>query len=335
MNEILDQAAIDALLNGLDGGSLDTQPHEVEDPSSAREYDFSTQSRIVRGRMPTLEMINERFARSLRISLFRMLRRSPEVSVLGISTPKYADYIPTLKVPTSLNQIRFPPLSGTGLVMLEAGLIFTIIDALFGGRGRHTKIEGRDFTPTEEEILRMLMQQVMDGMDNAWTPVLEGKTEHIGSEVNPHFANIVSPTEIVVVSRLRVDVDGKGGEIHVTLPYNMLEPIKDTLRAGMKADRADSGRRWSQFLRNELEESNVDLVARVGSAQMTVRSLMNLKAGDIIPCDFDGQATVFSEGLALFHGQLGQNQGRNVVRVEKLATRKTSNSLDAFAARAP
>src|SRR5690606_31683310 len=146
VNEILDQDAIDALLDGLNEGSVDTRPQEPEDPAAVRVYDFSTQTRIVRGRMPTLEMINERLARSLRTSLFRMLRRSPEVEVLGISTPKYADYVPTLKVPTSLNQIRFHPLTGTGLLIFEAGLIFTIIDALFGGRGRHAKIEGREFT---------------------------------------------------------------------------------------------------------------------------------------------------------------------------------------------
>ncbi|MFO7324132.1 MAG: flagellar motor switch protein FliM [Pseudomonadota bacterium] len=335
MNEILDQDAIDALLDGLNEGSVDTRPQEPEDPAAVRVYDFSTQTRIVRGRMPTLEMINERLARSLRTSLFRMLRRSPEVEVLGISTPKYADYVPTLKVPTSLNQIRFHPLTGTGLLIFEAGLIFTIIDALFGGRGRHAKIEGREFTLTEEQILGMLLGEVIEGMESAWAPVFEGRVEHIGSEMNPHFANIVSPTEIVVVSRLRVDLDGRGGEIHVTLPYAMIEPIKDTLRAGMKTDRIDSGERWSQLLRNELEEATVDLVARVGTAELPLRSLLAMKPGDIIPCDFDGTATVFSDGIELFRGELGQSRGRHVVRVDRMALRKSGSALDAFARKMP
>ncbi len=331
MNDVLEQDDIDALLNGVNGGAVDTAPTPIEDPSATRQYDFSTQTRIVRGRMPTLEMINERLARALRLSMFSMLRRSPEISVLGVSTPKYAEYTPTLSVPTSLNLIRFHPLSGTGLMIFEAKLIFALIDTYFGGNGRHAKIEGRDFTSTENEIIQMLLEAVIAGLEDAWAPVLAAKVEFINREMNPHFANLVSPTEIVVVSRLRVDLDGKGGEIHITLPYAMLEPIKDTLRAGMQSDRADREERWSQLLRNELEDSEVDVVTRLGSAQMTVRSLIDMRPGDIIPCDFDGRATVLSDGIALFSGELGQQRGRHVVRIDQVNTRKAGNSLDALA----
>jgi flagellar motor switch protein FliM len=280
--------------------------------------------------MPTLEMINERLARSLRLSLFGMLRRSPEVYVVGVSTPKYAEYNTTLSVPTSLNLIRFHPLSGTGLMIFEAKLIFALLDTYFGGSGRHAKIEGRDFTPTEDQIIQMLLEAVIAGVEDAWAPVLAARVEFINREMNPHFANLVSPTEIVVVSKLRVDVDGKGGEIHVTLPYAMLEPLKDTLRAGMQSDRADREEHWSQLLRNELEESSVDLVTRVGSARTTLRSLLDMRPGDIIPCDFDGTATVLADGVALFRGELGQRRGRHVVHIAELRRRKAENSLDAY-----
>jgi flagellar motor switch protein FliM len=233
-------------------------------------------------------------------------------------------------VPTSLNLIRFLPLSGTGLMIFEAKLVFALIDTYFGGNGRHAKIEGRDFTPTENQVIQMLLDQVIAGIEDAWSPVLNAKVEFINREMNPHFANLVSPTEIVVVSRLRIDLDGKGGEIHITLPYAMLEPLKDTLRAGMQSDRADREERWSQLLRNELEESEVDLVTRLGSVKMTVSSLIDMRPGDIIPCDFDGRATVLSDGIPLFWGELGQQRGNQVVRINEMNIRKAGNSLDAF-----
>jgi flagellar motor switch protein FliM len=330
MSEILEQDEIDALVNGVNSGAVDTGPRPGEAPGSARDYDFSTQTRIVRGRMPTLEMINERMARALRLSLFSMLRRSPEISVQGISTPKYAEYVPTLAVPTSLNLIRFLPLSGTGLLIFEAKLIFALIDVFFGGSGRHAKIEGRDFTPTETQMIEILMGQVFAATQEAWSAVLPARIEFINREMNPNFANIVSPTEIVVVSKLRIEFDGRGGEVHLTLPYSMLEPLKDTLRAGMQSDRADREERWSQLLRNELEESEVDVVTRLGTASTTVGSLIDMRPGDVIPIEFDGQATVLADGIPLFWGELGQQRGQQVVRVRQMNVRKTGNTLDAF-----
>jgi flagellar motor switch protein FliM len=334
MSDVLDQDEIDALLNGVSDGAVDTTQKSPEDSGSAKDYDFSTQTRIVRGRMPTLEMINERLARALRLSIFGLLRRSPEVSVVGVSTPKYAEYIRGLSVPTSLNLIRFLPLSGTGLMIFEAKLVFALIDTFFGGSGRHAKIEGRDFTPTENQIIQMMFDQVVVGLHDAWAPVLAVNVEFINREMNPNFANIVSPTEIVVVSRLRVDIDGKGGEIQITLPYSMLEPLKDTLRAGMQSDRADREERWSQLLRNELEESEVDLVTRMGTATMSLGSLIDMRPGDIIPLDFDGTVAISSDGVPLFWGELGQQKGKQVVRVANMSMRKSGNTLDAFVRRA-
>lgn len=332
--EILEQDEIDALLHGVDSGAVDTGPKTLEDPATAKEYDFSTQTRIVRGRMPTLEMINERLARALRQSLYGMLRRSPDVVVQGISTPKYAEYIPTLSVPTSLNLIRFMPLSGTGLMIFEARLVFALIDVFFGGNGRHTKIEGRDFTPTETHLIEMLLEQVTTAAQDAWQALMPVKIEFLNREMNPHFANIVSPTEIVVVNRFRIDIDGRGGEIHLVLPYSMLEPLKDTLRAGMQSDRADREERWSQILRNELEESAVDIITQLGTAQTTVGKLIDMRPGDVIPIDFDGQATVLADGIPLFWGELGQQRGRQVVRVSEMNTRKVGNTLDCFVRKA-
>ena len=335
MSDVLDQDEIDALLNGVQSGAVDTSPRPAGEAGAAARYDFSTQARIVRGKMPTLDMINERLARALRLSIFAMLKKAPEISVLGVTTQKYADYVPTLAVPTSLNLVRFQPLAGTGLMVFEARLVYALIDTYFGGTGRHTKIEGREFTSTEIHIIQMLLEQVMAGVEEAWAPVLPAKLEYLSRESNPHFANLASPTELVVVSRLRIDFDGRGGEFHITLPYVTLEPLKDTLRAGMQSDRADREERWSQLLRNELEESEVELVTRLGSLHMTVGSLIDMRPGDIIPMDFDGHATVVADGIPLFTGDLGQQRGQQVVRVNEMNIRKSGNALDAFIRKAP
>lgn len=329
--DILNQDEIDALLNGVDSGIVDlvapVQPGEV------RPYDFATQTRIVRGRMPTLEMINERFARQMRLSMFNMLRRSPDVAVAPITLPKFGEYLPTLQVPTNLNLIYMKPLQGRGLVILEPKLVFAVIDNFFGGIGRHAKIEGREFTPTEMQVIHMLLKQIFAAMRDAWTPVMDIGMEYINSEINPNFANIVTPTEIVVVSRFHIELEGGGGDIHVTLPYSMVEPIKDMLKAGMQADRAGENNRWGQSLRNELEDSEVELVTTLCEANLSLGELLDLKAGDVVPCSFNGTATVLSDGLPLFHGEVGQQRGRQVVQVRELLARKTSNSLDTFVRR--
>ena len=326
--DVLNQDEIDALLHGVDSGAVETK--STTPNGEARPYDFATQTRIVRGRMPTLEMVNERLARQLRISIFSMLRRSPDVAVAPIALPKFSEYLPTLQVPTSLNLIRINPLQGTALVILEPRLVFAVIDNFFGGSGRHAKIEGREFTATEMQIIHMLLKQVFDGMKDAWTPVMSIDPEYLNSEINPHFANIVTPTEIVVVSRFHIELEGGGGDIHVTIPYSLLEPIKDVLKAGMSSDRADKDERWAQTLRNELEETEVDLVTRLCQAKLTLGDLLDLKAGDVIPCDFDGQAMVLADGVPVFQGEVGQQRGRQVVRVGRMVARKTGNALDAF-----
>jgi flagellar motor switch protein FliM len=330
--DVLNQDEIDALLHGVDSGAVDTQ--DAVAAGDARTYDFATQARVVRGRMPTLEVVNERLARQLRNSIFTMLRRSPDVTVAPIALPKYAEYLSTLQAPTSLNLVRINPLQGTALVILEPKVVFAVVDNYFGGTGRHAKIEGREFTATELQIVHMLLNQVFAGMKDAWSPVLAIQPEYLSSEINPHFATIVAPSEIVVVSRFHIELEGGGGDIHVTIPYSMLEPIKDDLKAGIQGDRADKDERWGQTLRNELEETEVDLVTRMCQSKLTLGELLDLKAGDVIPCDFDGQATVMADGIPVLQGEVGQQRGRQVVRVNRLIARKTGNTLDAFVRRA-
>jgi flagellar motor switch protein FliM len=318
---ILSQQEIDALMNAVDSGAVST---EAPPPSSSDEvvpHDFSRYGRIVRGRMPTLEMINERFGRLLRGTLYNELRRAPVVSVGPVEIVKFADYVRTLHLPTSLNLVRFNPLRGTGLVILDATLVFALIDIYFGGKGRHAKIEGREFTPIENAILSNVLTGVYANLQQAWAHIASLVIEQVGSEMNPHFANIVSPTEIVVVTRFNVDLDGGGGALHVAMPYAMIEPLREILDSGIQSDRVEQDDRWSLALRHELEDAELEIRAVLGATTLSVSELSSLKAGDVLTTDFTGTVTLLAEDMPVFRGHLGHSRGKCALKVTERVRR--------------
>ncbi len=325
--EILNQDEIDALIHGVDNGAVNTEP--ARNPDEARSYDFATQVRIVRGRMPTLEMINERFARLFRISLFNMLRRAPEISVAPVQMSKFSEYVHSLHVPTNLNLISIKPWRGTGLLILDPNLVFTVVDNFFGGTGRHAKIEGREFTATEYRIVHMVLKQAFADMKEAWSHVFDVNFEYQNSEINPHFANIVSPTEIVVVTKFHIELDGGGGDLHLTMPYAMIEPLREVLDAGMQSDRVEHDERWLQSMREEIEDAEVEMSLHLGRSRITVGELVNLKPGDILPTDFDGKATMLVEEVPLFKGTFGASRGQQAIKLESRIHRGRLNPIDA------
>ncbi|MGB0936161.1 MAG: flagellar motor switch protein FliM [Colwellia sp.] len=325
MSDLLSQDEIDALLHGVD----DVEEEEVEESSldegSTSDYDFSSQDRIVRGRMPTLEMVNERFARHMRISLFNMMRRTAEVSINGIQMIKFGEYVHTLFVPTSLNMVRFRPLKGTGLITMEARLVFILVDNFFGGDGRyHAKIEGREFTPTERRIIQMLLKLVFEDYKEAWSPVMDASFEYLDSEVNPSMANIVSPTEVVVISSFHIELDGGGGDFHIALPYSMLEPIRELLDAGVQSDKEDTDMRWSKALRDEIMDVPVNLNTKFIETDIPLSQVMELKAGDIIPIEMPEHVTVLVEDLPTFRSKLGRSRENLALQIESKIPRPES-----------
>ena len=254
--------------------------------------------RIVRGRMPTLEMINERFARLFRVSLYNLLRRSPEISVAPVAIKKFSEYVHTLHVPTNLNLVKINPLRGTALIVLDPKLVFAVVDNFFGGTGRHAKIEGREFTATEQRIIHMLLRNVFADLHEAWSHVAPIEVEYLQSEINPHFANIVSPSEIVVITSFHVELDGGGGDLHVTMPYAMIEPLREVLdcrhgerprREGRALDAAPA--------RGDRGRGNRARRRCSARASVTLAELLNLKPGDMIPCDFNGKVMVLAEDV--------------------------------------
>jgi flagellar motor switch protein FliM len=318
--EILNQDEIDALLRGVDDGAVPTAPLP-DTPGEVRVFDIATQVRLVRGRMPTLEMINDRFARQFRIGLFNMLHRTAEISVAPVRVQKFSEYTQNLHVPSSLNLIRLNPLRGTALLVLDATLVFAMVDNFFGGSGRYAKIEGREFTMTEGRIIQMVLRQAFADLTEAWNIVTNINLEYLNSEINPHFANIVSPSEVVVVTSFKVELEGGGGELHVTMPYAMIEPIRDQLDSGVQSDRMERNDSWTHALREEIEEAEIEIVPVLGKSSLSVGRLVDLKPGDIIPCDFDGHVTLYAEGVPVLRGSYGASRGQQAVKVTQRISR--------------
>jgi flagellar motor switch protein FliM len=330
--KILNQDEIDALIHGVDQGAVSTKSEEVP-TGEVRGYDFATQMRVVRGRLPTLDMINERFARQFRTNLYNLLRRTPEISINQTEMKKFQDYTHTLHVPTSLNIVKVVPLRGTALVVFDPKLVFAIVDNFFGGNGRHAKIEGREFTATENRIIQLVLRQALADLAEAWSLVAPVTIEVVQTEINPAFANIVSPSEIVVITSFHVELDGGGGDVHMTLPYAMIEPLREILDSGVQSDRAEQDERWLASLKEGLQDAEVELTTLLGNGSVRLNKLVELKPGDVLPCDFTGKATVLAEGVPLFRGAFGASRGQQCVRYEQKVRRPAHRGVDVAALR--
>ncbi|WEN14604.1 flagellar motor switch protein FliM [Rhodanobacter sp. AS-Z3] len=323
MSDLLSQDEIDALMDGVTGGAVATGGDEPLPPGAVVNFDFAQQDRIVRGRLPTLEMVNDRFARFFRTGLFSVLRKTCEVSVLGVKMVKFAEYVHGLALPSNMNLVKIKPLRGTALVVFEPRLVFTVIDNFFGGDGRyHARIEGRDFTATENRVIQIMLAELFTAMAEAWAPVLGLEFEYLSSEINPQFANIVSPTETVVVSRFHVELDGGGGDVHLTMPYAMVEPIRTLLDAGVQSDRMDGDGRFAELLQEEVLDAEVDLSSLLLETRLSLGEFLHLRPGDVIPIQLPELALVYAEDVPVFRGRYGQSNGRNAIRFHAQTARR-------------
>ncbi len=313
VQDLLSQDEIDALLHGVDDGAVDTD--DDAEPGSIKQYDLTSQDRIVRGRMPTLEMINERFARYTRISMFNLMRRSADVQVGGVQVMKFGEYVHSLYVPTSLNLIKMKPLRGTALFILDAKLVFKLVDNFFGGDGRHAKIEGREFTPTELRVVRMVIDQAFIDLKEAWHAVMDINFEYINSEVNPALANIVSPSEVIVVSTFHIELDGGGGDIHITMPYSMIEPIREMLDAGFQSDVDDQDERWIKALREDVLDVKVPVGATLVRRELRLRDILHMQPGDVIPVEMPETIVMCANGVPAFKVKLGASKGNLAMQI--------------------
>ena len=317
-DNFLSQDEVDALLKGVTG-EADDAPAEVTDPSAARPYNLATQERIVRGRMPTLEIINERFARQLRIGLYNFLRRQVEISVGPVKVSKYSEFIRNLVVPTNLNLVHFKPLRGTALMVFNPDLVFLMVDNLFGGDGRfHTRVEGRDFTQTEHRIIQRVLNIVFEAYSKSWEPIYPIDFEFIRSEMNTQFANIATPNEVVVSITFAIELGQVSGEIHFCMPYSMIEPIKDLLTSSLQAENLEVDKRWIRLMRQQIQMAEVEIVADLGTSEVSLRDIVNMKVGDVIPLDIPQTVEAKVDGIPVMECAYGKFNGQYTLRVEKL-----------------
>ena len=325
MSQILSQEEVDALLKGISDGDVETESQKEHDPSVAIRYDLTSQDRIIRGRMPTLEMTNEKFARFFRASLSSLLRKIVSVSALSIDTIKYGDFLKTLPVPTSLHLFRIDPLRGNAIIVVESKVIFTLVDIVFGGSGREVfKVEGREFTAIENSLIKKVVLSALLDLEKAWKTLLDARMTYQRSEINPQFAHIVPLTDVVIVVNFEIEMDYTSGVMSLCIPYSTLEPIRDKLQAGFQSDQLEVDKDWEKRLKEELMSSSLELVAQLGRTHLLTRDVRDLKIGDVILLDryASDSIDVYVDGIPKFKAYPGVHRGNQALQIQHLNSRK-------------
>src|ERR1700760_2729910 len=288
--EFMSQEEVDALLKGVTG-ETDSEA-EQSDRAGVRPYNIATQERIVRGRMPGLEIINERFASLMRVGIFNFMRRSAEISVGLVKVQKYSEFTRNLPIPTNLNLVHVKPLRGTSLFVFDPNLVFFVVDNLFGGDGRfHTRVEGRDFTQTEQRIISKLLSLVFEHYTTAWKSVRPLQFEFVRSEMHTQFANVATPNEVVVVTQFSIEFGSTGGTLHICMPYSMIEPIRDVLSSPLQGEALEVDRRWVRVLSQQVQTALVDLRVELGEIETNFHQILNMQVGDVLPLAMPEQVT--------------------------------------------
>ncbi|MBI3793444.1 MAG: flagellar motor switch protein FliM [Nitrospinae bacterium] len=326
MSQVLSQDEVDALLRGVSDGEIETEAEDSGEGAGIVAYDLTSQERIIRGRMPTLDIINQRFSRLFRNSLSSALRKVLDVSAVSTDTVKFGEFIKSLPVPASLHIFRMPPLRGFALLVAESKMVFALVDTFFGGSGEaKMKIEGRDFTSIEQRIIKNVVLMALVDQQKAWGPVHPIEMVFVRSEVNPQFAAIVPPTDVVVVILFEVEMDQFSGTITVCLPYSTIEPIIGKLKAGFQSDQLEVDLAWIRRLRERLAMAEIEMKVKLGETQISSNEFVNLKPGDVLPLgtDVSDELTVYAGGVAKFKGYPGVVRGNKAIRISQVIPRKT------------
>jgi flagellar motor switch protein FliM len=325
--QILSQDEVDALLQGITGESQKLEEDNLPQ-GGMRNYDLASQERIVRGRMPTLEIINERFSRNIRLGLFNFIRKSPEVSIDPVRVQKYSAFLREIVVPTNFNIVSVRPLRGSGLIVCDPTLVFAVIDALFGGAGKYpTRIEGRDFSPTEHRIITRLVDVILAEYKRSWHGIYPLELEYQRSEMQPQFATIATANEIVVATSFTLEIGDSTGTIHFCIPYSTLEPIRDVLFSTLLGDANEPDHRWVNLLKEEIQSATVELVAELATAPATVEQLLAFKPGDFIELDLHPEIQAKVSGVPILDCHYGTSNGRYALKIDQLLTSSTSSWL--------
>lgn len=320
MKQILSQEEIDALLKGMENGEVDTTP-EVADHTGVRSYDFTNQDLIIRGRMPTLEIINGHFARFFRNSLTSAIRRTVDVISKKIQIRKFGDFVKTLPLPSSLHLFKMEPLRGYALLVIEAKLVFTLLDIFFGGSGKSSfRVEGRDFTAIENRLIQKIVNMIFSDMNKAWRVLQDIRFIHVRSEINPQFVSVVPPGDIVINIPFSIELDEFAGTVILCIPYSMIEPLKEKLYSNFPVDRDEIDLQWIRKILARLEQTEVEIKVELGKAKVYVKDLFQWKAGDVfyLEQEVTDPLNVYVQGVPKYLGRAGLCGANKAVQIEDM-----------------
>ncbi len=317
--KILSQDEVEALLQGVNGGDVKTTSDEK--PEGAASYDLTSQERIIRGRMPSLEIINERFARLFQVSMSTFLKKEIEMVPVSVDIPKFGELMRKIPLPSSINIVKMDPLRGHILIIFDTKFVYRLIDFYFGGDAQtYVKIEGRDFTPIENHIIQKVVDKLLQDLEKSWKPVYPVKISHVRAEINPQFAAVVAPTEAVVTTTFKIEIEGEGGDIFVGLPYPAIEPIREKLYGSFHSDQLDENKKWSDRFAEQLNECRIEAVAEIGSTRLTIGEVTRLSVGDVVMLNKNvtEDLDLKIEGRTIFHGKPGLHRGNVAFQVSTI-----------------
>lgn len=320
MSQVLSQSEVDALLSAVSDNRVDSDDEGSGEnlQSGVVQYDLANQDRIIRGRMPTLDIIHDRFIRLFRVTLSNALRKMANLSVNSTGPLKFSEFMNSLPLPSCLNILRLDPLRGAAVMVIESKLLYALVDSFFGGNDvPYTKIEGKDFTQIEIKIARRVVLSAIDDLEKAWEPVYPLKIGYSRTEINPQFVAVVPPSDVVIATTFDVELEKVSGTIKIVIPYSTLEPIKSKLSVGFQSEQLEVDFIWINRVKEQIMQTTANLVVKLGEAQIQVRDLLNLEVGDIIQLDTDATMplNVLVEGIPKFKGIPGLLRGNRAIRV--------------------
>jgi flagellar motor switch protein FliM len=323
MEQVLSQSEVDALLNAVSDGRIDSQDEQSGggDASGVVHFDLANQDRIIRGRMPTLDIIHDRFIRLFRVSLSAALRKVANIGVNSSGAIKFGEFMNSLPLPSCLNILRIEPLRGSAVMVIESKLLYALVDSFFGGNDiPYTKIEGKDFTQIEIKIARRIVMATIDDLEKAWAPVFPLKIHYSRTEINPQFVAVVPPSDVVIATSFDVELEKMSGSIKLVIPYSTLEPIKSKLSVGFQNDQLEVDQIWINRIKNQLMGTNVNITAHLGDAWISMRDLIEMSKGDIIQLDRDASKPleVRIEGVLKMRGVPGIVKGNKAIKITEV-----------------
>lgn len=318
MSQVLSQSEVDALLSAVSDNKIDGQEEEDDVSNGVVQYDLANQDRIIRGRMPTLDIIHDRFIRLFRVTLSNALRKMANLSVNSTGPLKFSEFMNSLPLPSCLNILRLDPLRGAAVMVIESKLLYALVDSFFGGNDvPYTKIEGKDFTQIEIKIARRVVLSAIDDLEKAWEPVYPLKIGYSRTEINPQFVAVVPPSDVVIATTFDVELEKVSGTIKIVIPYATLEPIKSKLSVGFQSEQLEVDFIWINRIKEQIMQTSSNLLIKLGDANISVEDLLHLDIGDVIQLDTDATMPldVLVEGVPKFKGIPGVLKGNRAIRI--------------------